>query len=121
MAAFLLASALAGCGGPDSETTDQAADRPPADECDDVIDQPVDSLACADRSWSCGEEEDRLHATELSGKRVSEARTTAARHGCVFRVVRRDGKDLVVTQDYRTDRINVAVEGDRVVGVEGIG
>jgi hypothetical protein len=53
-------------------------------------------------------------ARELVGLRVGKAKRVAERHGCTLRVVRRDGEWLVVTQDFRTDRINVAVR-DRVV------
>lgn len=41
--------------------------------------------------------------------------------GYETRVVMRDGEPLAVTMDYRTDRVNVAVEGDVVVVVESIG
>jgi hypothetical protein len=53
-------------------------------------------------------------ARGLVGLRVRKARAVAARHDCELRVVRRHGESLVVTQDFRTDRINVAVR-DRVV------
>ena len=41
--------------------------------------------------------------------------------GGSVRVVVEDGVDLVVTDDYRTDRVNVAVEGGVVTGIIGAG
>jgi len=41
--------------------------------------------------------------------------------GGSVRVVIEDGVDLVVTDDYRTDRVNVAVEGGVVTGIIGAG
>ena len=46
---------------------------------------------------------------------------TAAEFGMVMRVVERDGEPLMVTEDYRTDRINVVVADGVVVAIDGIG
>jgi hypothetical protein len=46
---------------------------------------------------------------------------TAAEFGLVMRVVERDGEPLMVTEDYRTDRINVVVADGVVVAIDGIG
>jgi len=46
---------------------------------------------------------------------------TAAEFGMVMRVVERDGEPLMVTEDYRTDRINVVVVDGVVVAIDGIG
>jgi hypothetical protein len=51
---------------------------------------------------------------------VHRARAIARRHGCIVRVVRRDGENLAVTDDFRTDRINVAVRNGRVVRATGV-
>lgn len=119
--ALLIGSALVGCGDADSEKAERPKNPPWEQVCDDVIDQPA-SPACAEsRSWRCGKAEDRLERGELHGRSVEEAHEIAARHGCVLRVVERDGEDLVVTMDYRGDRINVAVKQERVVRVKGIG
>jgi hypothetical protein len=59
-------------------------------------------------------------ARELVGMRVKKARSTAATHGCQVRVVRRNGEPLVVTQDFRTDRVNVAVRHRVVKRIVGI-
>jgi hypothetical protein len=59
-------------------------------------------------------------ARDLVGLRVAKARRVAERHRCTLRVVRRNGEDLVVTQDFRTDRINVAVRRHVVKRIVGI-
>jgi len=46
---------------------------------------------------------------------------TAAEFGMAMRVVERDGEPLMVTEDYRTDRINVVVADGVVVAIDGIG
>jgi hypothetical protein len=68
----------------------------------------------------CPRDSERFDARELVGLRVGKARRTAERHDCSLRVVRRDGEWLVVTQDIRTDRINVAVRDRRVRRIVGI-
>jgi hypothetical protein len=62
-----------------------------------------------------------LEVERLVGKRVKRARELADGHGCRLRVVKRDGKDLIVTQDYRTDRVNIVVRDRRVTRVKGVG
>jgi hypothetical protein len=46
---------------------------------------------------------------------------TALEFGVEMRVVERDGEPLEVTEDYRTDRINVVVVDGNVVAIAGIG
>jgi hypothetical protein len=53
-------------------------------------------------------------ARELVGLGVGKARRVAEAHQCLLRVVRRDGEWLIVTQEFRANRINVAVR-DRIV------
>jgi hypothetical protein len=45
----------------------------------------------------------------------------AREYGVEMRVVERDGEPLLVTEDYRTDRINVVVVDGTVVAIDGIG
>ncbi len=45
----------------------------------------------------------------------------AATYGLEVRVVERDGEAMMVTEDYREDRINVAVVDGNVVAITGIG
>jgi hypothetical protein len=68
----------------------------------------------------CPRESERFNARELVGLRVGEARRTAERHDCSLRVVRHGGEWLIVTQDFRVDRINVAVRDRRVRRIVGI-
>ena len=63
---------------------------------------------------------ERLDAARLVGKTVRRAKAIAERHECTVRVVRRNGVPLPVTDDYLTNRINVAVRDGivkRIVGV----
>lgn len=53
---------------------------------------------------------------QLVGLNLHDANELANRSGCQLRVVRRDGRGLTVTADYRVRRINVETEGDIVVG-----
>lgn len=62
-----------------------------------------------------------FNARELIGMRLKRARMVARRHDCIVRVVRRDGEPIAGTDDYRDDRINVAVENERIVRIAGIG
>jgi hypothetical protein len=59
-------------------------------------------------------------ARELVGLKVKKARRVAVAHACELRVVRRNGEPLVVTQDFRTDRVNVAVRHKVVKRIVGI-
>jgi hypothetical protein len=63
---------------------------------------------------------DAFDARELVGLRVRKARRVSAAHGCELRVVRRNGEPLVVTQDFRTDRVNVAVRHRKIRRIVGI-
>jgi hypothetical protein len=56
-------------------------------------------------------------ARELEGQALAEAKATANARGCSVRVARRDGEDLMVTQDLSTSRINVEVTDGRVTRV----
>lgn len=38
-----------------------------------------------------------------------------------IRVVKEDGKLLVGTDDYDPNRINVAIESDKIIAIEGVG
>lgn len=61
-----------------------------------------------------------LQAGRLIGLSVEAAMDIADDHQCIVRVVRRNGRDLVVTQDFRGDRVNVAVEEGRITQVLGV-
>jgi hypothetical protein len=51
----------------------------------------------------------------LVGLNLHDANDLATQSGCQVRVVKRDGKRLPVTSDFRTNRINIETEGDIVV------
>ena len=55
------------------------------------------------------------------GLSLEEFSAEAKALGFETRVVVQDGESLAATDDYRTDRVNVAVEGAAVVSIESIG
>jgi hypothetical protein len=59
--------------------------------------------------------------SDLVGMNLKEGQAKAKSAGFSVRTTMRDGKSLIVTADYRTNRINVSVEGDKIVAVRGIG
>ena len=52
---------------------------------------------------------------QLVGLHMDDARALATRSGCHLRVVKRDGKGLIVTTELDPKRINVSIDGDIVV------
>jgi hypothetical protein len=89
------------------------AGEPPAERpllCPDVSGEPR----------TPGRAAEPIDARKLVGKRMPRARRMAARHDCELRVVRRNGEWLIVTDDYRRDRANVAVRDRRVKRVLGV-
>ncbi len=60
-------------------------------------------------------------AQSLVGMRLAPATELASRFDCLVRVVRLDGEWQIVTDDYRTDRVNVWVSDDVVARIDGIG
>jgi hypothetical protein len=58
---------------------------------------------------------------EIFGAPVAEATALATERGYELRVVRLDGEDLLVTEDFVENRLNVAVEGDVVVAFVSAG
>ena len=61
-----------------------------------------------------------VQAREIRGMSVPGATAFAKQRGCTLRVVRIDGVDQVITEDFSLDRVNVIVRDDRVVGIDGI-
>lgn len=60
-------------------------------------------------------------ATALVGEPIAAAAEAAEAEGCSVRVVERDGRALAVTEDFRPDRINVAVRDGVVAEISGLG
>jgi hypothetical protein len=97
-AAAAFAFTLSACGDDDTTTT-----------------TPTTAPATAGAGADAGSIED------VVGMDVSSAESALADLGYEMRIVRLDGEDLAVTMDYREDRVNVEVEDDTVVAVQGIG
>jgi hypothetical protein len=58
---------------------------------------------------------------EFVGLSIEEFTDQAKALGFETRIVQQDGEPLMVTDDYRTDRVNVVVEGPRVIAIDSIG
>lgn len=58
---------------------------------------------------------------EMRGKSFSEAEKVARDYYYTLRIIRQDDKYLIVTKDYVTTRINVAMQGNTVEAVLSIG
>jgi len=56
---------------------------------------------------------------DLIGRNMPTARRIAAENECTTRVIERNGRALGVTDDWRTDRINVRISDHRVIDVAG--
>jgi hypothetical protein len=63
----------------------------------------------------------QLDADRLLGMRLAPAEALAERFDCTVRIVRLDGEWQIVTQDHRSDRINVWLDDGVVTKVESIG
>ncbi len=59
-------------------------------------------------------------ARDLLGRNVPTAKDRAEEENCSVRVVKRDGKHRLVTDDFNSRRINVVVRNDRVKRITGI-
>ena len=57
----------------------------------------------------------------LVGLKEKKAKKLSNKAGWHIRVTERDGYPIVITRDYRTDRINVSVDQEIVTEVFGIG
>jgi len=77
-------------------------------------DAPTDPLAGSDVL-------DPAVAEELVGLTVAEARTKAVGFGWTVRVVREDGVDLAVTEDYSMSRVNVEVADSEIIRIINFG
>jgi hypothetical protein len=97
--------------GQPTTTTDGPDVRPGPGEPDP--DRDLTALRCRDAPG------ETLDATALTGLGLPEAERRAERRGCSVRVVERDGESLVVTEDFRPDRVNLAVEDGEVVAIIG--
>jgi hypothetical protein len=148
VAALLVAGLLAGCGTGDGAATTglatpgavppstrpspSTAPAPPAGTASVPEGAPAPGTTTdpgatvpADQPVPCPSGEDggapgAFDARELEGRTLAQATATAKARGCSVRVARRDGEDLVLTQDLSTSRINVEVTDGRVTLVLGV-
>jgi hypothetical protein len=101
---------LAGCGEDDDAASPARPDTPvsaPAVPPDPAV-QPADPAMC-----------ERL-SRRLAGWSIERARARAERERCPLRVVKLDGEQLAVTDDYSESRINVVVDAGRITKVAGL-
>jgi hypothetical protein len=132
----VLALALGACGDDEDEgttaspttTAEQTATGPDSVTSTtldpDATDATIPDLPQNDdpSAVQCtGPPEGVFDATAIIGEGIGAATQAAADKGCQIRVVVEDGKPLAVTQDYRPDRVNVAVKDGKVTKVESIG
>jgi hypothetical protein len=128
------ALALGACGDDDETTTDVATTtQEPATGPDGVSSTTLDPGAPPGEipelptnddpsAVQCtGPPEGVFDATAVIGESVEDAMEAAADEGCQVRVTVEDGKPLAATQDFRPDRVNVAVKDGEVVRIESLG
>lgn len=121
-AAAALLLALAGCGDDSEETTGGAvtgtsADSEPGEPTLPELPRNDDPAAVT----CTGPPRGTFDATAIVGDPVADAKSAAAEQGCSVRVAMRDGEGLALTQDFRPDRVNVAVEDGEVTEIIDIG
>ena len=58
---------------------------------------------------------------KIIGLHLDEARMISYETGFSIRVMKMDGEHLIGTCDYRTDRINVAVDRNEVTAILNVG
>ena len=59
--------------------------------------------------------------TEIKKMKLPDAIIYARDCGYSLRVVKDCGIPMIITCDYRIDRINLNVEGNDIIGIEGVG
>jgi hypothetical protein len=99
-----------------TEPTDGTAVTEPAVDPDTPVSSPASTPTTAPAEPSPGEVQPE-QAARLVGLTEAEAEAAAAERGWAFRVVERDGETFPVTDDFRTDRVNVVVDGGVVTSV----
>lgn len=102
---------------PDTPTSSPPIDAPPGGG--EIPDLPVnddpEAVTCT------GPPEGVFDATTIVGRSEVDAAAAAEAEGCSVRVVERDGRSLAVTEDFRPDRINVAVAEGVVTEIVSLG
>lgn len=101
---------------PDTPTTSPPLDQPPASSIPDLPDND-DPAAVTCTAPPQGV----FDATTIVGQSEADAAAAAEAEGCSIRVVERDGRGLAATDDFRPDRINVAVADGIVEKIVSLG
>jgi len=102
-------------------TTDAPATSPPETTVPDIS-EPTSSAPQSSATGDCAEEPTEETADELLvGLTEDEATEAAEACGWILRVVRRDGEDLPMTMDLRTNRVNVEVTDGEVTAIVSTG
>ncbi len=137
LAAAVLVVTAAACGDDDNDpatadstqspatepaaTTDAPATSPPETTVPDTS-EPTSSAPPSSATGDCAEEPTEETADELLvGLTEDEATEAAEACGWILRVVRRDGEDLPMTMDLRTNRVNVEVTDGEVTAIVSTG
>jgi len=121
--ALSLAAVLAACGSTSSSssggnvaTTAAPATTAPATTVAPIASNPTAPLAasCTKSAGTpvCPPDPAALQA--FVGLTEQQAAAQAAANGWPFRVAERDGEQLMLTQDYNEERVNVAVQSGKV-------
>lgn len=59
--------------------------------------------------------------SDIVGKTIEEANQSAKEQGKTIRIVRRDGEDCIVSMDHKPNRINVEVQGGKIIKILHVG
>ena len=62
-----------------------------------------------------------IDPTQLVGKTLEEGKVYAESQGCTIRVTSKDGEGMMVTMDFRPNRINVSIVKNVITGVGKMG
>ncbi len=119
-----LAAALAACGSTSSSSSsggNAATSAAPATTAPATAVAPIASNPTAPLAASCTKSAstpvcpaDPAALQAFVGLTEQQAVAQAAANGWPFRVAERDGEQLLVTQDYNEERVNVAVQNGKV-------
>lgn len=65
--------------------------------------------------------EETINPDETIGMTVERAAEWFEQYGYSMRITRKNGKRVITSNDFRTDRINVAIENNKIVEVLSVG
>ncbi len=58
---------------------------------------------------------------DIIGKKLEDAQEFAKTKSLTIRVVQKDGKHLIITSDYRSNRVNVAIFNNKIANIVSVG